>query len=143
MKDAEMRQVVGLDKTSFLQLGLWATQAYIELCTVDDEKMKIICKNVYSSQILARNPILLAGKQRKSGQVVFAWTAQGNQLEAITYDDGAIGRSYIKVGYDYDYSSIVIAEDKIYCVLKQYGMISIYNDLANPPTQITLDAKSF
>lgn len=69
-----MRQIVGLNKTSFLQLGLWATQAYLEICTANDEDMKIICKNLYSARLLAKNPILVTGKQRKSGQVVFVWT---------------------------------------------------------------------
>lgn len=75
LKDAELRQVVTLNKTTFLQLGLWATQSYLEMCTVNEDEMKITCKNVYSGRIMAKNPILIAGKQRKTGQVVFVWTA--------------------------------------------------------------------
>lgn len=75
LKEAELRQIVGLNKTAFLQLGLWATQSYLEICTVNEDELKITCKNVYSGRLIAKNPILIAGKQRKTGQVVFAWTA--------------------------------------------------------------------
>jgi len=61
----------------------------------------------------------------------------------ITYDDGKIGSAYLKDGLNYEYSSIVIAEDKVYLVLKQYGIISVYNDLNNPPTYTRIDSKSF
>lgn len=45
----------------------------------------------------------------------------------------------MKDGSNYEYSSIVIADDKIYFVLKQYGMIAIRNG----NTYTVLNAKSF
>lgn len=49
----------------------------------------------------------------------------------------------MKDGVNYEFSSIVIGEDKIYFVMKQYAMIAMYNDLGNGSTYTVIDAKSF
>ncbi|MDD3052618.1 MAG: hypothetical protein PHR06_15975 [Candidatus Cloacimonetes bacterium] len=61
----------------------------------------------------------------------------------LSYDNGKIGTSYLKDGVNYEFSSIVIGEDKIYLVMKQYAMIAMYDDLGNSYTYTVLNAKSF
>lgn len=49
----------------------------------------------------------------------------------------------MKDGVNYEFSSIVIGEDKIYFVMKQYAMIAMYNDLGYTYTYTVINAKSF
>lgn len=138
-----MRQVVAVNKTSFLQLGLWSTQAYLELCVANDKDLKIECQNIYSSGLSAQNPLFLVGKQRKSGQVVFVWASENTAFEMLTYNEnGKIGKVYVVDGSGYEYSSVVIGEDRIYLTMKQYAKIKIVMDVSSGFRTVDIDAES-
>jgi len=75
LKDAVMTQIVNLNKTAYLLLGITADNtANLEMCVTDDSVKKITCSLIYNSTLFAKDPILLTGRQRSSGQVVFVWT---------------------------------------------------------------------
>jgi hypothetical protein len=44
------------------------------MCVTNDTAQQIICKSIYSDRLNYSNPILLTGRQRSSGQIVFVWT---------------------------------------------------------------------
>lgn len=67
-----------MDKNSFMLLGITSQNVYIELCNIDETASNINCVVKYQAKLFSTDTVSsLAGKQRKSGEIVFTWTYPG------------------------------------------------------------------
>lgn len=125
--NAILTKVVGLDKTSFMLVGLTNTNVYVEKCTADDSILTINCATIYQTKFVVNYPpTLLAATQRKNGDIIIVWTYPQGVFDTLTYSAGKFQPMTVFAGTTYDYSSIVISEDKIFFVLKKFALIQVF-----------------
>ncbi len=125
--NALFTKVVSLDKTSFMLVGLTNTNVYVEKCTADDSIATINCATIYQTKFIVNYvPTLLAASQRKNGDIVIVWTYPQGVFDGLIYKDGKFQPMTVFAGTTFDYSSIVIGEDKIFFVLKKFSLIQVF-----------------
>lgn len=131
LKDSLLTQIVNINETAYLLLGLTTDKSAVELCMTDDSAKTIECTNIYNASLFRPNPLIVTGHRRNTGQIVFVWTYVDSQFEYLAYNNtnGQFTKSYVMDGSTFDYSSVVIAEDKIYFVQKAYAAIQVIMDL--------------
>lgn len=74
---------------------------------------------------------------------MFIWTYSENRFEYLSYQDGSWSKSYSQNGNLFEYSSVVIGEDRIYFVYKGFAWIQVWNDMSPSYEFISIDRKNF
>ena len=143
LKDSLLTQIVNINETAYLLLGLTVDKVGLELCKTDDSTQTISCDNIYNASLFKRNPLLVTGHRRNTGQIVFVWTYAESQFEYLAYTNGQLSKSYTLEGSGFEYSSVVIAEDRIYFLCKAFANVQIWMDLSKSFRLISIDSSNF
>jgi hypothetical protein len=72
-------------------------------------------------------PTILSGKQRSNGDVVFAWAYNAGKFGISTLSNNKLDLVSVYTGM-YDYSSVVIGQNKVFFVMKKYNQIQVVDD---------------
>lgn len=98
LKDSLLTQIVNINDTAYLLLGLAVDKVAVELCRTNDSAKAIQCNNIYNSSLVKQNPLMVTGRRRNSGQIVFVWTYAESQFEYLGYNNGAFTKIYSVAG---------------------------------------------
>ena len=69
-------------------------------------------------------PQILSGKQRNNGDVLFAWAYSAGKFGIATISNNTLDLVSVYTGM-YDYSSVVIGQNKVFFVMKKYNQIQV------------------